>query len=224
MSRLSQPAASPRQTGMLSHREIWAALDELARRYGMTASGLAKRAGLDATTFNRSKRQTGDGRLRWPSTESLAKVLDATGATLGEFLALGGLDVARSRSTLPLISLSQAAQSGFFDDAGLPAGAGWDETAFPNIADENAFALEVSDDSMRPLYREGDVVIVSPAAPVRRGDRVAVKLLASEMLAGELKRRTAKTIELRFFNPERAERTLGAENVAWIARIMWSSQ
>ena len=65
---------------MLSHSRIWAAIDPLAARHGMTPSGLARRAGLDATTFNRSKRVTGDGRQRWPSTESIAKILDATGA------------------------------------------------------------------------------------------------------------------------------------------------
>jgi hypothetical protein len=38
---------------------------------------LAKSAGLDATAFNRSKRFGLHGRERWPSTESLAKVLKA---------------------------------------------------------------------------------------------------------------------------------------------------
>ena len=67
---------------MLSHDQIWAAIDSLAARYGMSASGLAKKAGLDPTTFNKSKRVSPDGRQRWPSTESVAKVLEATGATL----------------------------------------------------------------------------------------------------------------------------------------------
>ncbi len=64
---------------MLSHDQIWGAIDALAERYRMSPSGLAKRAGLDPTTFNRSKRVGADGRERWPSTESLAKVLAATG-------------------------------------------------------------------------------------------------------------------------------------------------
>src|SRR6476660_6824239 len=79
------PAAEP---GMLSHAQIWSALDSLAARYGFSASGLAKKAGLDPTTFNKSKRVSPDGRLRWPSTESVAKVLEATGASLDEFMSL----------------------------------------------------------------------------------------------------------------------------------------
>ena len=208
---------------MLTHSQIWSAIDTLASRHGMTASGLARKAGLDPTTFNRSKRQGPDGRLRWPSTESLAKILHATNATLDEFMGLltSRGDAARR---IPLIGLAQAGDGGFFDDAGFPAGAGWDEIVFPNIADENAYALEISGDSMLPAYRDGDVVIVSPNSPVRRGDRVVVKTREGEVLAKELKRRTAKTIELRSINPEHPDRSFEARDVQWVARIVWAAQ
>ena len=74
----------------LSHPQLWAAIDGLARREGLSASGLARRAGLDATSFNPSKR-FGPGeppRPRWPSTESLTRILEATGVSLGAFAAL----------------------------------------------------------------------------------------------------------------------------------------
>lgn len=208
---------------MLTHSQIWAAIDTLASRHGMTASGLARKAGLDPTTFNRSKRQGSDGRLRWPSTESLAKILHATGATLDEFM---GLLTSRSEIArrIPLIGMAQAGDGGFFDDAGFPAGAGWDEIVFPHIADENAYALEISGESMLPAYRDGDVVIVSPNSPVRRGDRVVMKTREGEVLAKELKRRTAKTIELRSINPEHPDRAFDIKDVQWIARIVWAAQ
>jgi len=210
---------------MLSHTQIWSAIDDLARRHGFSASGLARKAGLDATTFNKSKRQTADGRLRWPSTESIAKILEATGASMGEFLTLvetraGG----EKRRPLPLIGMAQAGAGGYFDDGGFPVGAGWDEVHFPDVTDEHSYALEISGDSMTPAYREGDIVIVSPAAPVRRGDRVVVKTTEGEVLAKELKRQTARTIELKSLNPEHPDRVLPADQVAWMARILWSSQ
>jgi len=62
--------------------------DRLAERYGFSASGLAKKAGLDPTSFNRSKRLGPDGRPRWPSTESIAKILHVTGASVEEYIAL----------------------------------------------------------------------------------------------------------------------------------------
>ena len=120
--------------------------------------------------------------------------------------------------------LAQAGDGGFFDDGGFPAGAGWDEIEFPAVADPHAYALEISGDSMMPAYRDGDIVIVSPGAPVRRGDRVVAKTVAGEVLAKELKRQTAKTVELRSLNPAHPDRTVPLNELRWIARIVWSSQ
>jgi phage repressor protein C with HTH and peptisase S24 domain len=209
----------------LTHDQVWTALDALAGRYGLSASGLAKKAGLDATSFNKSKRVAADGHLRWPSTESIAKVLDATGATVDEFISLlsiGGSG--RRQQPLPLIGYAQAGVGGFFDDGGFPAGSGWDEVNFPGIQDSQAYALEVSGDSMMPLYREGDRLIVAPNESVRVGDRVVVKTVEGEVMAKELKRQTAKMIELRSLNPAHMDLNLPLERVAWMARIVWASQ
>ncbi|MGJ0394477.1 MAG: S24 family peptidase [Methylocystis sp.] len=210
---------------ILSHAQIWAAIDALGERYGLTPSGLARKAGLDPTTFNRSKRETPAGRQRWPSTESIAKVLQATGASLDEFMALiSASGEATRRHTRPLIGMAQAGEGGFFDDAGFAVGAGWDEIEILADADEHSYALEISGDSMAPLYREGDVVIVSPAAPIRRGDRVVVKTITGEILAKELKRQTARSIELHSINPAYPDRVLLRDEVSWMARILWASQ
>jgi phage repressor protein C with HTH and peptisase S24 domain len=209
---------------MLTHAQIWGALDRLAARAGLSASGLAKKAGLDPTTFNKSKRITPDGRPRWPSTESVAKSLAATGTSIDTFVQLiedGGRPVARS---VPLIGFAEAGAGGYFDDGGFPVGKGWDEIPFPSVNDENAYALEISGNSMEPAYRDGTVIVVSPAASIRRGDRVVVKTREGEVMVKELKRRTAKTIELRSINAAHGDRSLPVRDVLWIARIMWASQ
>jgi phage repressor protein C with HTH and peptisase S24 domain len=208
---------------MLTHAQIWGALDRLAARAGLSASGLARRAGLDPTTFNKSKRVTPEGRPRWPSTESVSLSLAATDTTIDQFVALITEGKGPTRS-VPLIGLAQAGAGGFFDDAGFPVGKGWDEISFPQIDDPHAYALEVAGDSMEPAYRDGTVIVVSPAAPVRRGDRVVVKTRDGEVMAKELKRKTTKTVELRSFNPDHKERTLDLADVLWIARIVWASQ
>jgi phage repressor protein C with HTH and peptisase S24 domain len=84
--------------------------------------------------------------------------------------------------------------------------------------------LEISGDQLRPAYRDGDVIVVSPGTPIRRGDRVVVKTTDGEVMAKELKRRTAKTLELQSLNPNHVDRTLAANEVEWIARIVWASQ
>jgi phage repressor protein C with HTH and peptisase S24 domain len=209
---------------MLTHAQIWTAIDRLAERAGLSASGLAKRAGLDPTTFNKSKRITPDGRARWPSTESIAKILAATGTGIDAFVGLIGEAGRGSTRSVPLIGFAQAGAGGYFDDAGFPVGRGWDEIAFPQVDDEHAYALEISGDSMQPAYRDGDVIVVSPAAPIRRGDRVVVRTREGEVMAKELKRRTGKTVELKSLNVEHEDRQLGIGDIEWMARIVWASQ
>jgi phage repressor protein C with HTH and peptisase S24 domain len=216
-------AKNPKAQGMLTHGQIWSALDRLAERAGLSASGLAKKSGLDPTTFNKSKRVTADGRERWPSTESVAKALAATNSSIDSFVRLIG-DATRTVQTVPLLGFAQAGASSHFDDGGFPAGKDWDEMALPSLDDERAYALEISGDQMRPAYRDGDVIVVSPATPIRRGDRVVVKTVAGEVMVRELKRRTAKALELQSLNPSHADRTLAAADIAWIARIVWASQ
>jgi phage repressor protein C with HTH and peptisase S24 domain len=207
----------------LTHNQIWTALDRLAARAKLSPSGLAKRAGLDPTTFNKSKRITPDGRARWPSTESIAKALSATSVSVESFVSLIA-DSTSAAHAVPLIGFAEAGAGGYFDDGGFPVGKGWDEIAFPAVNDEHAYALEISGDSMLPAYRRGDVIVVSPGAPVRRGDRVVVKTRGGEVTVKELKRKTAKSIELQSLNPAHPNRTLPLTDVLWMARIVWASQ
>jgi phage repressor protein C with HTH and peptisase S24 domain len=208
---------------MLSHDQIWVALDRLAERAGLSPSGLAKRAGLDPTTFNKSKRVTSDGRERWPSTESIAKALAAADSSIDIFARLTGDESGDGRS-VPLLGFALAGASGAFDEAGFPSGKGWTEIALPTAEDSHTFALEISGDALMPAYRDGDVILVSPGTPIRKGDRVVVKTRAGEVMVTTLKRRTAKAIELQPLDAAQAERTMAVSDVAWIARIVWASQ
>ncbi|MER2536939.1 MAG: helix-turn-helix transcriptional regulator [Rhizobiaceae bacterium] len=213
---------------MLSHESVWTAIDALAQRHSLSVSGLAKRAGLDSTAFNKSKRLSADGRPRWPSTESLAKIIEATNSTLDEFFALlrgqaaGGFP--QQGSTVPLIGFAQAGAGGFFDDAGFPVGQGWELVEIPGQSSDGAYALEVQGDSMLPLYRRGDVLVVQPHAAVRKGDRVVVKTVSGEVMAKVLERRTARLVQLASLNPDHPERQVPLAEVEWIARIVWASQ
>lgn len=218
---------------MLSHGTIWHAIDALAERYQLSPSGLARRAGLDPTSFNKSKRRSADGRERWPSTESIAKVLEATGATMDQFTSLlrpdGGEAAASdpvASATIPLIGFAQAGAGGFFDDGGFPAGQGWDVIDFPTTAERRSgiYALEIQGDSMLPLYRDGDTLIVDPGAQIRRGDRVVVKTRDGEVMAKILTRQTTHMIELLSLNPDHPNRSFEINQIEWIARVIWASQ
>ena len=70
----------------MNHYQIWHAIELFAKEHGMSCSGLAKCSGLDPTTFNKSKRWSKEGQPRWPSTNSIAKILASTGASLEDFI------------------------------------------------------------------------------------------------------------------------------------------
>lgn len=212
----------------LSHLDVWAAIDALAARYNLSPSGLAKMAGLDPTSFNRSKRNSSDAssRPRWPSTESLAKLLEATGLKFSDFALMAeGMTPQRG---VPLIGFAQAGNDGYFDDQGYPVGHGWDQIEFPTLNSndlKDMYALEITGESMAPVYREGDRIIIDPhRQSFRRGDRVVVKTSEGEVLAKELKRITAEKVELHSLNPEFEDRSIDRQNIVWIARIVWASQ
>lgn len=215
---------------MLSHDKVWAAIDALAARHSLSASGLARKAGLDSTAFNKSKRLSADGRPRWPSTESLSKIMLATGTTLSEFVALVQRDARPTEpyghppSSVPLIGFAQAGAGGFFDDAGFPLGEGWEQVDLPGAAREGAYALQVQGESMMPLYRDGDTLIVDPTARLRRGDRVVVKTAGGEVMAKVLLRQTSEQVELLSLNPEHPNRVIEKTQMEWMARIVWASQ
>ena len=208
-----------------SHAQLWKAIDSLARHEGLSVSALAKRAGLDATSFNPSKR-FGPGeppRPRWPSTESLTRILTATGLSLGEFAALARDGVERA-AAIPLLGMAQAGQDGYFDDAGLPVGDGWEQTDLPRPKD-SLLSLRIVGDSMDPLYREGDRIIVDrEATEVRKGDRVVVRTTGGETLAKEIGALTAQVVTLASVNPAYGARTLARNEIVWMGRILWVSQ
>jgi phage repressor protein C with HTH and peptisase S24 domain len=206
----------------MNHGQIWRAIDALAARRGLSASGLARAAGLDPTTFNKSKRQAPDGKPRWPSTESLNRALAAAESSWDEFAGLLAGRTGAGRA-IPVVGMARAGADGFFDESGFPVGA--DETVrFPDLGEDRVYALEIAGDSMEPMYRAGDIVIVQPGAAVRRGDRVVVRTRAGEVMAKILGRRNEQNVELISLNPAHAPRELALSEVDWIARIVWASQ
>ena len=215
---------------MLTHEQIWQAIDRLAQSFGYSTSGLAKQAGLDSTSFNKSKRTSPEGKPRWPSTESVSRILKATGATMYDFISLvDELNPAKNASalTIPVLGLTQASTQNCFDEGGHPTGDGWDEMRFPDYNANNSdgfYALEINGDEMHPLYRDGDVIVVSPKAKLRTGDRIVLKTTNGEIMATELRKQNASRIEVRSLNADNQDKQIAAGDIAWMGRIVWASQ
>jgi phage repressor protein C with HTH and peptisase S24 domain len=133
----------------------------------------------------------------------------------------------QSGTLIPVIGFAQAGTNGFFDELGYPEGDSWNEVQFPETGASNEdgiYALEISGDSMEPLYRKGDILVVSPKSKIRVGDRVIIKTTDGEVMAKELVKQNASRIEIKSLNPNHDNREIAANDLAWIARVVWVSQ
>ena len=209
----------------LSYNEIWKGLEKLAESKGLSLSALATKAGLDPTSFNKSKRIGADGRKRWPSTESMNKVLQATNTTVFEFMELAGEPCPQPKNMIPLLGLAKAGRAGYFDSQGWPIlSDDWDAVEFPFTLNQQVYALEVSGESMEPVYRDGNKLIIAPNAEVRKSDRVVVRTTAGEVMVKELIHKSANQLDLKSLNPKCPDVSLKMSDVSWIARVIWVSQ
>ena len=201
----------------LTHDWIWQAIDALASRQNLTASGLAKLAGLDATAFNRSRRFGQDGRPRWPSTESIAKILDVTRTSLDEFAELA--NIAPETQNEPTGMPGDVPMLGEIRNAAViqaTAGAGLERAS--------QFAVLIADGSLEPVYSRGNTLIVSATEPLRAGDRVIVKPAGLQPMPRLLTRETGQQIELASLQMEPERQHLQRHAIDWIARIVWVRQ
>ncbi|MGD9806874.1 MAG: S24 family peptidase [Hyphomicrobiaceae bacterium] len=211
----------------LTHEWIWNAIDTLASRSGLTPSGLARLAGLDPTAFNRSKRLTAEGRPRWPSTESIAKVLEATGTALDEFATLEfetSLQIADDETEIGEIAgvriVAEIRGAIVLD---------WEPVSTQAVAvngnitlapSRRRFAVTVSDSSLEPAYSAGNVLIVSEATEPRAGDRVLVKPSGMPVSPQLLLATSVTHVELGSFTDINKRVSVQRCDLDWMARIV----
>lgn len=209
---------------MFTHAEIWRGIDRLAAYAETSPSGLARRAGLDATTFNPSKRTSADGsKPRWPSTESLSKALAAANL---DFLGFAALVRDRSprASALRSMDLADPVCSNAFGRDGLPEGSGWIHVPFPDFPLKTAFALKVPDDRLEPVYRAGDRLIIDRTQAIRCGDRIMVQARNAQLSAHVLHEQGVQQLCLKPLQGKGPLQRISLESIVWMARIIWASQ
>ena len=168
---------------MLSHDRLWHAIDALAAKEGISPSYLARLAGLDASIFNRSKRFHPNGRPRWPSTESIARILSATGLSTEAFFVelVGGATVRcvvfRGHSR------RQGCQGYSTFDRRSPIRPPFTKEAAPtdlsqlftegyqtrgSCSCERVFLLVIDDDGFSPFFKRGASLLLGLFCPIAR--------------------------------------------------------
>lgn len=203
---------------MFTHDEIWRAIDALAEQKGFSASGLARQAGLDPTAFNRSKRTSPNGKPRWPSTESLAKILAVTESSMSDFLHLLGHEGGSARRSIPLLSYTAVRGGRVKTDKAT--------ATFATIItkSDTAFAITIDDEHMKPLFRAGCTLIADLDEKPGKHDRVLIYSKKDGLKAGILNAAPKRTVSILLPDEDFRESTYSDSDIEWIARILWASQ
>lgn len=206
----------------MKYENVWDAVDKLAKKHGLSPSGLAKLAGLDATTFNKSKRIRPDGKKRWPSLDSINRLLEIFNITFEQFYALSSCSEDKETGSIPFIKLSELNLEIDADSKKIDT-QNWNKVLFPDFKDA-LYAVEVDYDAYAPIFRPGTLIIVSENSDIRKGDRVIIFLNDGNIFLREFIRRTPSKLVVANFNIPNDEETIAIADIKLINRIVWCSQ
>ncbi len=206
---------------MLKHGDIWFAIDTLAQRNNLSVSALARLSGLDPTTFNRSKRINASGKERWPTTESISKILDATGCSLMDFIGLiPGIIVPDGTIDLPCLQQMMDLQPDTFSRSGTPFGRAWESISISLASHRGDFGIKVSDPKAFPGIAPGSTVLVSTAAEIRPGDKIVVQNLDFSLSMYVLQSEKRHSIEVTREDDVTSIRRESRRNIRWMSRVV----
>lgn len=206
----------------MKYEQVWEAVDKLAKINGLTPSGLAKKAGLDSTTFNKSKRIRPDGKNRWPSLDSINKIIEACNIGFEQFYNLADNSAAtETQNSIPYIKFSKLINNQI-EDAKL-ATSEWNRIRFPETIC-NLYSIDVDTNSYEPYFRKNTTIIVNQNSEIRKGDRIVILLDDGRVLINEFIRRTPSTLEVCDLLNKEIESTISIRKISLVNRIMWASQ
>lgn len=207
----------------MKYENVWSAVDKLAKINGLSPSGLAKKAGLDSTTFNKSKRIRPDGKKRWPSLDSINKILEVCNMTFEQFYNLTNENSfgSETQNFVPYVKFSKIANNPIEDAKVVTYN--WEKIHFPDTTC-NIYSVEVDVDFFEPFYRRNTTLIISQNSEIRQGDRIVIMLKDGRVLINEFVRRTSSTLEVCDLLNKDIESSITIQNIALVNRIVWASQ
>src|SRR5574344_1317736 len=203
----------------MKYEQIWNAVDKLAQANNLTPSGLAKKAGLDATTFNKSKRLRPDGNKRWPSLDSLNKITEVCNISFEEFCNLGTGKNSLNSSSIPYCKFSSLNNVAIKNSR--IESKDWNRIRFPE-KNNNFIAIELDFGDFEPIYKKNSTIIIAQNSEIRKGDRIVVFLDDGRILIQEFIRRTANALEVSDLLNPKFESIIAIPNIKLVNRVVWA--
>ncbi len=197
----------------MKHDIIWSAVDNLAKTHNISTSKLAKIVGLDATTFNKSKRYRKDGKKRWPSLKSINKILSFYNLNFDDFYGKSALD---GFSSLPITNISSIEKSNIKN-------ANWQEMGQESTSNLD-FAVLLDTAKYEPIYKYNATLILSSIIDIRRGDRVFIINKNKKVDLYEFVASIGDSYEFISLSAPNKKTEVLIEDIILIKRIIWASQ
>lgn len=123
---------------------------------------------------------------------------------------------------IPVIGLAEAGEGIDAGDRDYPVGISDEYITPPHmIRDSNAFFTRVEGESMSPVYRPRQRVLVNPNLQCQSGDRAVVKLKNGRKLIAEVRFKGDKIL-LRKYNDD--DMTVLREDVVFCYKIVWAKE
>ena len=133
-----------------------------------------------------------------------------------------------SGKTVPVVNRVSAGYPRDFTDLSYPPRIADDYVSCPEVNDRDAFAARVHGDSMVPKYREGDIVIFSPALPPRDGDDCFVRFADGQTtfkrVFFETAEKGASVLRLQPRNERYRPQVVPSQNVTGLYRAVYRYQ
>ena len=167
------------------------------------------------------------------TASSIGEAVDLDDAYLSGVLqelvdkSAGNVETVTSNA-VPVINRVSAGYPKDFTDLSYPPRVADEYVSCPDVHDREAFAARVQGDSMTPKYREGDIVIFSPALPPRDGDDCFVRFADGQTTfkrvffeAGE---KGASVLRLQPRNERYRPQVVPSQNVTGLYRAVYRYQ
>lgn len=133
-----------------------------------------------------------------------------------------------STNAVPVINRVSAGYPKDFTDLSYPPSVADEYVGCPDVHDRTAFAARVHGDSMTPKYREGDIVIFSPAAAPRSGDDCFIRFEGGQTtfkrVFFESDEKGQSVIRLQPRNEKYRPQTVKSEEVTGLYKAMFRYQ
>jgi phage repressor protein C with HTH and peptisase S24 domain len=126
--------------------------------------------------------------------------------------------------TIPVIALERLGSGECFDSAGVPNGTNWGHLDFAGTVGRETFGVEISGGEFDPVYRDGDTLVASRSAEIRRGDRIIIGTHAGTALVRKVVRHDADGYYVEAIGQGGQPQFVAQDQVRFAARILWVSQ